>query len=118
MVSKILETLETLSVADLRSVIDAAEALVRDKIEGERRSFIEETQRRAASLGLDVRDLLGSAATPAKRGRGKARNVATRAKPAAKYRGPNGQEWSGRGRPPRWLVDAEAQGKQRSAFAL
>ena len=119
MVTKIIESLETLSVSDLRRVIDAAETLVNDKIDGERRSFIEETQRRAASLGVDMRTLLGSPTAGAKRGRGKARNpAATRAKPAAKYRGPNGEEWSGRGRPPRWLVAAEADGKQRGSFAI
>ena len=34
------------------------------------------------------------------------------------YRGPKGQEWSGRGRVPRWVRDAEAAGKNREEFAV
>ena len=33
------------------------------------------------------------------------------AKRAAKYRGPNGEEWSGRGRTPKWLAVLEAEGR-------
>jgi DNA-binding protein H-NS len=33
------------------------------------------------------------------------------AKRAAKYRGPNGEEWSGRGRTPKWLAVLEAEGE-------
>ena len=37
---------------------------------------------------------------------------------AAKYRGPNGESWSGgRGRKPRWLTDALASGKKLEDFA-
>ena len=37
---------------------------------------------------------------------------------AAKYRGPNGETWSGRGRAPTWLVTLEAQGRQRAEFSI
>ena len=37
---------------------------------------------------------------------------------AAKYRGPNGETWSGRGRAPKWLEALEAQGRQRSEFSI
>lgn len=35
-----------------------------------------------------------------------------------KYRGPNGEEWSGRGRTPVWMKEAEEQGKTREDFAV
>jgi DNA-binding protein H-NS len=36
-----------------------------------------------------------------------------------KYRGPNGQTWSGgRGRKPQWVVDALAKGKKLEDFAV
>ncbi|NLD67768.1 MAG: H-NS histone family protein [Limnobacter sp.] len=36
-----------------------------------------------------------------------------------KYRDPEtGATWSGRGRTPRWIVDAEQSGKDRSSFAI
>ena len=37
---------------------------------------------------------------------------------AAKYRGPNGETWSGRGRAPMWLAAFEAEGRQRSEFLI
>ena len=37
---------------------------------------------------------------------------------AAKYRGPNGETWSGRGRAPKWLATLEAQGRQRAEFSI
>ncbi len=37
---------------------------------------------------------------------------------AAKYRGPNGETWSGRGLTPRWLAALIAQGKTKDDFAV
>lgn len=37
---------------------------------------------------------------------------------AAKYLGPNGETWSGRGRAPKWLEALEAQGRQRVEFSI
>ena len=37
---------------------------------------------------------------------------------AAKYRGPNGETWSGRGRAPKWLEALEEQGRQRAEFSI
>jgi DNA-binding protein H-NS len=39
-------------------------------------------------------------------------------KVAPKYRGPNGETWSGRGMVPRWLASLVAQGKTRESFAV
>ncbi len=36
----------------------------------------------------------------------------------AKYRGPNGETWSGRGLMPRWLSQLVAQGRVRDEFAI
>lgn len=37
---------------------------------------------------------------------------------AAKYRGPNGETWSGRGLTPRWLAALIAQGQTKESFAI
>lgn len=37
---------------------------------------------------------------------------------AAKYRGPNGESWSGRGLTPRWLSALVAQGRTKEEFAI
>jgi DNA-binding protein H-NS len=39
-------------------------------------------------------------------------------KRAAKYRGPNGENWSGRGRMPNWLAALEAEGRGRGEFLV
>jgi DNA-binding protein H-NS len=36
----------------------------------------------------------------------------------AKYRGPNGETWTGFGRQPQWLHDALAKGKKKEDFAI
>jgi DNA-binding protein H-NS len=35
-----------------------------------------------------------------------------------KYSGPKGEEWSGRGRLPQWVEDAEKQGRKRDEFLI
>ena len=42
----------------------------------------------------------------------------TKSAVAVKYRGPNGETWSGRGRAPRWVEALEAQGRQRAEFSI
>ena len=84
--------------------------------------MIEEARRRAEELGLSLRDLFGESATPApaKRGR-KPRSEgqkSERAPVAAKYRSPRGETWSGRGRAPKWLQVAEAEGHNRDEFLI
>src|SRR3712207_6086527 len=68
-----------------------------------------------AELGLTLEEVL-LAGPVVSRGR-KARKAAG-APAAAKFRGPNGEEWSGRGRLPRWLRALEAGGKSRDQFRV
>lgn len=80
------------------------------------------------AFGITVKDLQSASSSPRKsRGRptapGKVRVPTTKKKPAgtpvaAKYRGPNGETWSGRGLTPRWLATLVAQGKTKEAFAI
>jgi DNA-binding protein H-NS len=37
---------------------------------------------------------------------------------AAKYRGPNGETWSGRGLMPRWMATLVASGRTKEEFAI
>ncbi|MEY4884177.1 MAG: hypothetical protein RIS34_2031 [Pseudomonadota bacterium] len=50
-------------------------------------------------------------------GKGKKKEKST-AVVAAKYRGPNGETWSGRGLTPRWLAALVAQGQSKEEFAI
>lgn len=77
---------------------------------------IADIKRKIELYGLTAADLgFARAAGPGSSRGGKA------AKPAAtiKYRGPNGETWSGgRGRKPQWVADALAQGRSLEDFAV
>lgn len=59
----------------------------------------------------------GRVAVAGKRPRTKSATKGTTTVPA-KFRGPNGETWSGRGLMPRWLTALVAQGRQKDEFAI
>ena len=59
----------------------------------------------------------GKAKVPGKSTR-KKNNTTGTTNVAAKYRGPNGDTWSGRGLTPRWLVSLIAQGNNKEEFVI
>jgi DNA-binding protein H-NS len=66
---------------------------------------------RPAPKAQKPRQPLAKAASPAK---GKKPAAAS----PAKYRGPEGQQWTGKGTAPRWLNDLVAAGKTREDFLI
>jgi DNA-binding protein H-NS len=73
---------------------------------------VQEILAKMTAFGITLKDL------DAVKGRVR-KTASTSAKPAAaKYRGPNGETWSGRGLTPRWLVALTAQGQSREDFAI
>jgi DNA-binding protein H-NS len=114
MASNASNDLDALSVKQLTELIHAAEAKRQDKAQGERAALLEEMTKRAEELGLTIEELVGTRAakrTPKTR-------QDTGSKVAAKFRGPNGEEWTGRGRMPNWLVAQEATGRKRDEFLI
>lgn len=103
-----LAALADLDAAQLTEVISHATELRAGKLEEARAQLEAEFAERAAALGLDPR-LVKVA---------KRRGTPKGGKVAAKYRGPNGETWSGRGRAPRWLADLEAKGQKRDRYAV
>jgi DNA-binding protein H-NS len=67
-------------------------------------------------LGVTLDDLLTVKSTQNKRvlapSKGQTRKV------AIKFRDSAGNSWTGRGKTPRWLVEAEKAGKNRDAFRI
>jgi DNA-binding protein H-NS len=57
-------------------------------------------------------------ATGATRIPGRAKSKSAGAAVAAKYRGPNGETWTGRGLMPRWLAALVSQGQTRDDFLI
>jgi DNA-binding protein H-NS len=68
---------------------------------------------RAESLQREIDHLLGGASAA-----NRTRPSGTIRKVAPKYRGPNGETWSGRGLKPRWLTTAMNEGKELHDFLI
>lgn len=127
----ILSQLNEMSAADLTRLIEAAEAQRREAAERGKRELIEKIRAEAEALGLPMRDLFASlspaavsTSKPARRPRkapaaeGDGATSGPGSKVPVQFRGPNGEEWSGRGRLPRWLTALEAEGRSRDEFRV
>ena len=118
--------LDRMSVQQLTALIAAAEAKRRDKLDDARAALRAEMEQKATELGIALGDLLSPAGQQAPAEQAAAKDGRRARKPrddigtkrAAKYRGPNGEEWSGRGRMPNWLVALEAEGRGREEFLI
>lgn len=79
----------------------------------ERAGVIDDVRKKIAEYGLTAADLKLSSRPL------KANARTTKATAPAKYRGPNGESWSGgRGRKPRWVTEAVTAGKSLSEFEI
>lgn len=88
-----------------QKLIEEAEKLKQKEIE----KVIAEIRETMASYGLTARDIAGAEAKTRKR----------KAKAAAKYRGPNGELWSGgRGRKPQWVIELLEAGKSIENYKI
>jgi DNA-binding protein H-NS len=111
------------NLIDIQSQI---EKLQKQAAEIKNREFdktVQDILAKMQAFGITVKDL-----QPVKGRKSKSsavtKRVATGAKKktgvvvAAKYRGPNGETWSGRGLTPRWLTALLAQGRSKDDFAI
>jgi len=105
--------LDRMSAESLAAVIEAAQDKRRERQEKVKEDLLAEFRERAASLGMRVSlepmEVPGSGRRIQRRGTGSV---------APKYRGPNGDTWSGRGIPPKWLSALEATGRRRDEFLI
>jgi DNA-binding protein H-NS len=74
---------------------------------------VQDIKAKMAAYGITIADLQGS-------GKGRVSKAAAKSGTPApvKYRGPNGETWSGRGLMPRWLAGQVADGKSKESFAV
>lgn len=80
---------------------------------------IKKVQALMKKLGVTLADLGGAATTksaPAEKAPRKPRKSGGTV--AIKYRDEAGNTWTGRGKTPRWLVEAEKAGKSRESFKI
>jgi DNA-binding protein H-NS len=87
-------------------------------------STVQEIIAKMQAYGITVKDLQSPKAAKAGRNRAAAKPASARpAKKAApavapKYRGPNGETWSGRGLMPKWMATLVAAGQSRESFLI
>jgi DNA-binding protein H-NS len=108
-------------IADLQKQLIAAES--------KKQPAINKVKALMKKLGVTLQDLAGGsapavAASQGRRGRPRevegtvaAKKNSSR-KVAIKYRDDKGNSWTGRGKTPRWLVEAEKSGKNRADFLI
>jgi DNA-binding protein H-NS len=109
--SLITEVMDTLSAQDLRVIRDRADKKRQAKLKDARAEAIAEMRQKFSQLELSFEEVLaGESNKQSKRRTGGSVRV--------KYRGPEGEEWSGRGRAPGWLKNLEATGHNRDEYVI
>lgn len=119
------------NLIDLQSQIEKLQKQASDLKSKEFSNTVADIRAKMQAFGITVKDLSGKAGTrkskAAKPGRpakvaktvGKKRKSKVAGVPvAAKFKGPNGESWSGRGLSPKWLTALIAQGRSKSDFAV
>ena len=118
------------NLIDLQSQIQKLQKQANEIKAKEFSATVQDILAKMQAFGITVKDL--QTAKPAKsakgtRGRPAAAGKTARAPKAAKkasnpvaakYRGPNGETWSGRGLTPKWLATLVAQGQAKETFLI
>jgi DNA-binding protein H-NS len=107
--------LDNLPPQDLVRVQERAEAKRQEKLEEAKNAVLDEMRGKLEGLGLSLNDVLQR---PASRSGRRRRRGDSRQKAPAKYRSPLGEDWSGKGRVPKWLQILEAEGHSRNEYIV
>ena len=111
MMTTIEATLDKLPLENIKAVIATAEEKLETKQTEAKEALLTELsefKEKASKLGISFNSLFSS-----KGGRKAGRKAGPQ---AVKYRGPNGETWSGRGLTPKWLKSQEGEGHNREEF--
>lgn len=109
---------------ELQSQIDKLQKQAAEIRSKEFISTVTEIQKLMAAYGITVKDLQapkgkGKAGRPAKSAGVKTDKPKKTSSPvAAKYKGPNGETWTGRGLAPKWLTALIAAGQSKDSFLI
>lgn len=105
-----LPDIDDLSLADLNALIEKAQKQIATKKDEAKTEFLAKMRADAAAAGLSLDELMG-------KGSGGRRQRSDKGvKLKAKYVGPNGETYTGRGPTPGWLKALEAKGHKRDKY--
>ena len=118
------------NLIDIQTQIEKLQKQAADIRSRDFSNTVQDILAKMAAFGITTKDL-EAARKKAPKGRGKAAGKAKAAGAgraskkaggtstvAAKYRGPNGETWSGRGLMPRWMATLVATGRTKEEFAI
>ena len=114
--------LDKIDLATLKKLADSASEKFHKRKKNERKDMVARWLAEAAAVGYSASDVMSemrggrSAAGGAKRGRAPRADKGATAAP--KYKGPNGELWSGRGQAPKWMKPLLANGKKKEDFLI
>ncbi len=111
----IRDALDFLNASELRVIRDRAERKWQEKLEEAKRAAVEKMRAELAEAGVDPRDVIVSFGRPKAESRAP---IKPKYKAKLKYKGPNGEIWTGRGYAPGWLKQLEAAGHNREEFRV
>jgi DNA-binding protein H-NS len=118
------------NLIDIQAQIEKLQKQANDIKFKEFASTVQDILTKMQAFGITIKDLQtakpAKAGTSGKKGRGKvgvvAKTIKAPKKPgtavAAKYRGPNGETWSGRGLTPKWMATLIAQGQSKETYLI
>jgi DNA-binding protein H-NS len=119
------------NLIDIQSQIEKLQKQANEIKAKEFSATVQDILAKMQAFGITVKDLQTSKpGKPGKAGRGRPKAGADKLPKApkapkkattpvaAKFRGPNGETWSGRGLTPKWLAALVAQGQSKEAFAI
>ncbi len=113
--------LDSIDLATLKKLADSASEKFNKRKQGELKSMVAKWLAEAAAVGYSASDVLAEVRGHAGDAGGKRRRAARSdagSTAAPKYRGPNGELWSGRGQPPKWMKPLLVAGKKKEDFLI
>ena len=115
--------LDKIDLNSLKKLAEAASEKFNSRKQGELKTMVTGWLADAEAVGYsadevldEVRARVSGGTSGGKRGRTARADKGTTAAP--KYKGPNGELWSGRGQPPKWLKPLLAAGKKKEDFLI
>ena len=116
------------NLIDIQGQIEKLQKQAADIKSKEFSATVRDIQAKMQAFGITVKDLqtrktakgVAKSGRPAKEKVAQAPQAARKSSQpvAAKFHGPNGETWSGRGLTPKWLASLVAQGHSKESFAV
>ena len=109
-IAELEAALDNMSYAELKAIAPMIPAKIAEREKSEREAIKSELTELAKSKGFEMADLFGDSSKPAK----EKKTV------APKYRNPADatQTWTGRGRKPKWVIEALEAGGNMDDFLI